>query len=394
MGRKEDRPPDTSGPRGTGATVDAHADGVATVDESNAESGSQMALPLSKGIHAMRAVEATEVNEPNQGSAAPEDEAIREAEAMNDVAEERLGQRLRAARERHGWSVADVSARLKLPVRLISRLESDDYAGLTEGVFLQGYLASYSRLVGVPVEEAARIAAQHTHDAPLVATGTISRSRYLFDRYSVSATYLILTAIIVVPAVWLATHGGLEQNLARTTPLDPPANMAAAPTHDAAPAGTAEASADAIAAATPSDSAQSTQSLALPQVEQSPVIASMTPFPASPASSAAPTPAPAAADAAPAATGSGAHTVQLKLSEQSWVEITAADGRKLEYGMLASGSERSYRSDGPVSVRLGNAQGAQVRSDGALIDLAPFQRGNVAHVKLFGEAGASRPEQQ
>jgi cytoskeleton protein RodZ len=389
MGRKEDRQPDSSGPRGTGATVDAHADGVAAVDESNAESGSQMTLPLSKGIHAMRAVEATEVNEPNQGSAAPEDEAIREAEAMNDIAEERLGQRLRAAREQHGWSAADVSARLKLPVRLISRLESDDYAGLTEGVFLQGYLASYSRLVGVPVEEATRIAAQHTHDAPLVATGTISRSRYLFDRYSVSATYLILTAIIVVPAVWLATHGGLEQNLARTTPLDPPANIAAAPAHDAAPAGTAETSADAVAAATPSESQQSTQSLPLPQVEQSPVIASMTPFPASPA---APTPAPA--ESAQAAVGSGAHTLQLKLSEQSWVEITAADGRKLEYGMLAGGSERSYRSDGPVSVRLGNAQGAQVRSDGSLIDLAPFQRGNVAHVKLFGETGASRPEQQ
>lgn len=389
MGRKEDRQPDSSGPRGTGATVDAHADGVAAVDESNAESGSQMTLPLSKGIHAMRAVEATEVNEPNQGSAAPEDEAIREAEAMNDIAEERLGQRLRAAREHRGWSLADVSARLKLPVRLISRLESDDYAGLTEGVFLQGYLASYSRLVGVPVEEATRIAAQHTHDAPLVATGTISRSRYLFDRYSVSATYLILTAIIVVPAVWLATHGGLEQNLARTTPLDPPANIAAAPAHDAAPAGTAETSADAVAAATPSESQQSTQSLPLPQVEQSPVIASMTPFPASPA---APTPAPA--ESAPAAVGSGAHTLQLKLSEQSWVEITAADGRKLEYGMLAGGSERSYRSDGPVSVRLGNAQGAQVRSDGSLIDLAPFQRGNVAHVKLFGDTGASRPEQQ
>lgn len=392
MGRKEDRQPDSSGPRGTGATVDAHADGVTAVDESNAESGSQMALPLSKGIHAMRAVEATEVNEPNQGSATHEDEAIREAEAMNDAVEERLGQRLRAARERHGWSAADVSARLKLPLKLISRLESDDYAGLTEGVFLQGYLASYSRLVGVPVEEAARIAAQHTHDAPLVATGTISRSRYLFDRYSVSATYLILTAIIVVPAVWLATHGGLEQNLARTTPLDPPANMAAAPAHDAVPSGTTEAPADAIAAATPSTEAQqATQSLALPQVEQSPVIASMTPFPTAPAAQ---TPAPAAAEAAAAAVGSGAHTVQLKLSEQSWVEITAADGRKLEYGMLAGGSERSYRSDGPVSVRLGNAQGAQVRSDGTLIDLAPFQRGNVAHVKLFGEAGASRPEQQ
>jgi len=86
--------------------------------------------------------------------------------------------------------------------------------------------------------------------------------------------------------------------------------------------------------------------------------------------------------------------LQLKLSQQSWVEILAADGRKLEYGILAGGSERSYRSDGPVTVRLGNAQGAEMRSDGSVVDLAPFQRGNVAHVKLFGSngGGASRVE--
>jgi len=338
----------------------------------------------------MRAVEATEVNDPNQGSAAYE------GEAMHEGGGDRLGQRLRAARERHGWSLADVSAKLKLPARLIARLEDDDYEGLTQGVFLQGYLGSYARLVGIPVEDAARVAAQHVHAAPLVATGTISRSRYLFDRYSVSATYLILTAIIVVPAVWLATHGGLEQNLARTTPLDPPANLAAAPAHDAAApaAGTEPPAALASAPAAPVDGqATQSQSLALPQrAEQSPVIASMTPFPAAPAPAPATPPQDAAAEP-PAAVGSGAHTVELKLKEQSWVEVTAADGRKLEYGMLAAGSERSYRSDGPVSVRIGNAQGAQVRSDGAPVDLAPFQRGNVAHLKLFGDGGESRSEQ-
>src|SRR4029077_16302842 len=72
------------------------------------------------------------------------------------------------------------------------------------------------------------------------ATGKVSRSRYLFDRYSVSATYLILTALIVVPAVWLATHGGLEQNLAHTTPLDnPTSTIAQLPADTQAPAGDA-----------------------------------------------------------------------------------------------------------------------------------------------------------
>ncbi len=320
-------------------------------------------------------------------------------ETVRGERHESLGGRLCAAREARGWSRADVAARLKLPLSLIGRLESDDYEGLTEGVFLRGYLGSYARLVGVPVEQAASVAEANSRLAPLVATGTVSRSRYLFDRYSVSATYLILTAIIVVPAVWLATHGGLEQNLARTTPLDPPSPAALSlPGQELAASG---APASGIAATDPLGVASAppaaetvpppvaTPSPALS--EQAPVIASMTPFTAS-----APAAAPGAAAAEPARpagdVGTGAHSVTLKLSQPSWVEILGDNGQRLEYATLAAGTERSYRSDGSMSVRLGNAQGAELRSDGKVVELAPFQRGNVAHLKLSSGGNASRVE--
>lgn len=348
-----------------------------------------MTLPLSGEIHVMRAAEANEMNEL---SSEMRDEGAVAAHEGVDQMNVSLGQRLRDAREARGLSRADVAARLKLPLSLIGKLEGDDYQGLTEGVFLRGYLGSYAKLVGVPIEHATDVAAAHARPAPLVATGTVSRSRYLFDRYSVSATYLILTAIIVVPAVWLATHGGLEQNLARTTPLDPPATVSTAlpdpatqsetanvdPT-DAGTAGAAATTTEAVAAQTPPPA----------PVEQAPVIASMTPFTTASSTPAAEAPKPAEAAAA---VGSGEHTLQLKLSQTSWVEILGANGQRLEYATLTAGSERSYRSDGPISVRLGNAQGAEVRSDGKPVDLAPFQRGNVAHLKVF-DGGGSRVEQ-
>ncbi len=349
-----------------------------------------MTLPLSRDIDVTRAAEAYEMNEFNPETVRDEGAVAMIGGGEGDAS---LGQRLRAGREAHGWSRSDVAARLKLPLSLVGKLESDDYEGLTQGVFLRGYLGSYARLVEVPIEEVTTVAAAHSQPAPLVATGTISRSRYLFDRYSVSATYLILTAIIVVPAVWLATHGGLEQNLARTTPLDPPANVSV-PLQSGSPDAAATNPADAA----PTDGAvastagqTTTEPVAVPPpapVEQAPVIASMTPFTTAPSQPAAEPPKPAE-DAA----GTGAHTLQLKLSQASWVEILGANGQRLEYGTLTAGSERSYRSDGPLSVRLGNVQGAEVRSDGKLVDLAPFQRGNVAHVKLF-DGNASRVEQQ
>jgi cytoskeleton protein RodZ len=372
-------------PRSPGATVagvtparDGHAAGAQEAGRQNDVGGGREALPLPGGPEPMRAAEASE--DERQAERFPADIPATPME-LHERVEASFGRELAAAREARGWTQADVGQRLRLPARLIARLEADDYEGLTEGVFLRGYLASYARLVGLAPERADRVAQAHSSAPPLVATGTISRSRYLFERYSVSATYLVLTAIIVVPAVWLATHGGLQQNLARTTPLDPP--PAAATLRDAAPAPGDATARDTAAPAEPSAGVNA----------DAPVIASMAPFPSVVAEAPPAPPAPAPEPATAPAAGTGSHLLSLSLEQQSWVEVVAADGRKLEYGMLAAGSVHRYRSDGPLSVRIGNAQGADVRTDGAPVDLAPFQRGNVAHLRVFGDSGASRIDQ-
>lgn len=362
-----------SGEREPGASIE-HDDG-------------QLALPLSSGRATMRAEELE-----NDGRTPPEADLPQPGEEMNLAIPEShgptFGQRLRTAREAKGLTHSDVAQRLRLPLRLIGQLEQDNYAGMEQGVYLRGYLSSYARLVGVPTVAAETIASQHTHAAPLVATGKVSRSRYLFDRYSVSATYLILTGLIVVPAVWLATHGGLEQNLARTTPLDSPATIQipaqtpidSAATDTAATDTARDATSD--VAAPPADIASVAASDA-PKQEQ-PVVASMTPFASQPAT-------PVPQDAPASHVGSGAHSMTLKLSQASWVEILAADGSKLEYGILPAGSERTYSNDKPISVRLGNAEGAEVKVDGKTVDLAPFRHANVARLRVFGENGAEAP---
>ena len=355
------------------------------IDERGGAAGSQMKLLLREESDVMTVHESDSANFDSL-------DTVSEAATQSRDDEASLGARLRAAREAHGWGVGDVVAELRIPARIIERLEGDDYAGITDAVFLRGYLKSYARLVGVPVDEASKVVDAHAHVAPLVATGTISRSRYLFDRYSASATYLTLTAIIVVPAVWLATHGGLQQNLARVTPLDPPPAQVADVAQAPGPAIT-----DTVANNVDVSAATTTTQIATPPVEQAPIVASMTPFQVAHPPEPAPVPAAPAGDGGDkaAADAQGAHVLALKIAEPSWVEVIAADGRKLEYGTLAAGSEHEYHSDGSVSVRVGNAQGAELRADGAVVDLTPFQRGNVAHLKLFGENGASaeRPQQ-
>ena len=80
----------------------------------------------------------------------------------------------------------------------------------------------------------------------------------------------------------------------------------------------------------------------------------------------------------------GRHRVSLKLKQASWVEVVDASGAKIEYGLLAAGVERNYTSNTALTIRIGNAEGAEVVADGTRVDLAPFQRANVARLRLFG----------
>jgi cytoskeleton protein RodZ len=95
--------------------------------------------------------------------------------------------------------------------------------------------------------------------------------------------------------------------------------------------------------------------------------------------------------AAPDQVGSGQHSLQLSLSNSSWVEVTDKNGQRLEYGLLPAGSSKTYRSDQPLEVRIGNANGAQVNLDGQSMPLDDYRRANVAHFRVAIQDGRATP---
>ncbi|GMV30366.1 MAG: hypothetical protein AMXMBFR59_24910 [Rhodanobacteraceae bacterium] len=292
--------------------------------------------------------------------------------------ESTLGQRLREERERRGWTLDEVSTRLRLPQRVVATLESDEFTRIEHDVYLRGYLASYSRLLGIPLQAVdTSIRERNVPPPALVATGRISHSRYLFQRYSVPTVYVILTGLIVAPAVWLATHGGLDQNLARVSSLEQPLPLEASPV--AAPTAPLPTQASDATVAVKSTPAQGMATQAASAAEL-PLMASMVPALKQAVAPAEPVAPPVA----------GRHEITLRLKQASWVELIAADGRRVEFGLLAAGSQRTYTVDQPVSVRLGNSANAELLVDGKSIDLAPFRRAAVAHLKLV-DGSATAP---
>jgi cytoskeleton protein RodZ len=293
--------------------------------------------------------------------------------------ESSLGQRLRAERERRGWNLDEVSTRLRLPQRVVGTLESDDFARIEHDVYLRGYLASYARLLGLPLQAVdSKVRERNVAPPVLVATGRISHSRYLFQRYSVPTVYVILTGLIVAPAVWLATHGGLDQNLARVSSLEQSLPLETPPVTTPVSIASTNA-APATVAAAPASTPIATE--ASTSVAEQPLMASMVPalkHEAAPATE-------PVASVVP-----GRYEIALRLKQASWVELVAADGRRVEFGLLAAGSSKTYMVDQPVSVRLGNSINAELLVNGRNVDLAPYRRAAVAHLKLV-DGSATAP---
>ncbi|MDR3386004.1 MAG: DUF4115 domain-containing protein [Rudaea sp.] len=295
-----------------------------------------------------------------------------QAPACVEVAES-LGTRLRAARESRGMSCAEAAQQLKLPLATIQALESDCYDRIGEGIYLRGYLTKYLRLLDLPQLLAERVLGRQESLPPLTTSGTVSRPRYLFQRYSVSALYLILTGVIIVPAVLLATRGGFEPSLTQITPLDTPEATTPAPAVNSSVTGE-------NGLATPASSAVAPP--AAKAVDETPLVASLTPFPAAKHDSGDGIDADKLAATATVPSSPGRHSLRLTLTKPSWVEIVAGDGEKLDYGLLPAGTVRSYSSDKSIDVRLGNTEGATVEVDGKAQDLTQFRHANVAHFKL------------
>ena len=124
------------------------------------------------------------------------------------------------------------------------------------------------------------------------------------------------------------------------------------------------------------------RSPAMPAQQHS-LMASMAPFPGLDDNTAAVP----AVPAAPETSGKGDHIVGLSLSASSWVEVIGKDGARMEYGLLPAGSSKTYRSDQPLDVRIGNANGAQLSIDGKPVSLGNFQHANVARIHILIKDG-------
>lgn len=261
------------------------------------------------------------------------------------------GTRLRQAREAAGLTLDDVGQRLRMPIQVVKSLEEEQWQKLGAPVFVRGQLRSYARLLGVDVSQLLEQAQVGPVVPPTLVSHTHTpRARRIAENLGRRVLYVGITAVLAVP-VWFATRGHFDGS-------SPSPNTA---------------SLDVIPAAVPVVPAGAGTETATPAEPAAPVVKpAATPYVASLA------PVPRAAPAAVA-------NLDMQFSGDSWVDISGPDGGSVEKALIKAGESRSFTPGQVARVTLGNASAVQVQQNGAIVDLTPYQRANVARFQVSSE---------
>ena len=115
-----------------------------------------------------------------------------------------IGTQLSAARKMRKLTIEKVAHELHLDVAIVRALESDEREKLPSPIFVQGYLKSYGRLVGLPVEDLIR---EYTRQAGEPPPLTVFRTNTRLPAVKLRTFRLIRNVIILLLAsimLWLA----------------------------------------------------------------------------------------------------------------------------------------------------------------------------------------------
>ncbi len=254
-----------------------------------------------------------------------------------------LGEKLRQAREKRGFSIGEVAERLKLPARQIEGLESGNYEGLPELVFVRGFLRTYGRFLEIDDNEIAtyldRIMPQNRTNTYAVERQNAQSLNYQQTEVKKSFPKWIL-GVLAVAAIaggvyaWQSKSNAENEKQAESNIA---LNEVAAPSLEAS---------NVSVVAMASEPEQTVQASAASTITAEPLMASA--------------PIAAASDSVSVA----ANELVVKVRYRSNLVIKDKDGQFVVNRIVPAGSEHRFQGGAPYDVWIGYALGATANYGG------------------------------
>jgi cytoskeleton protein RodZ len=215
----------------------------------------------------------------------------------------------------------------------------------------------------------------------------VRKPRIKFDRILKFSTYLIVTTLIIPPLVLIYIQGGL-----RFMDSEPTAGSQA---QVSVSTGSEERVSDRVARAlalgvegrVDDDPVGTEQS---GDAAESKIVATALPVGAirplrDPAAEVAEMPADASTEEASA----GSELV-IEVLEDSWLEVYAGDGERLEYDLLRQGDRRQFSASPPYRLLLGRASAVSLELNGVPVEFDGQDRADIANFELTAEGEVLR----
>lgn len=141
---------------------------------------------------------------------------------------ESLGHYLRNERELRQLSLEEIAQTTRIPLRMLQHIESDQLDSLPGEVFTRGFLKSYARSVGLPVEEVLarygdRQKLPDSAPAPITAITPPEKGR----RFGIAIALVILLILftLALSIVLRPRQRDTPIELSRTTQVQPVARV-------------------------------------------------------------------------------------------------------------------------------------------------------------------------
>lgn len=297
-------------------------------------------------------------------------ESVQEA---SEAASESAGRVLAVARERLDMSVAEVARALRLGVKQIEAIESEDYARLPGRTFVRGFLRNYARLVQLDPDRVIALAgfngavdtsSRHI-EAPSQRIKFSDQTGRHWVRWLLAACIAVAVASWAV-LDWLGPEGGKMPGTPRVASSAPAA---------AVPSGEAASTGEAAPANLPRPSAEPGRAPA----EPAPAAVPATPAVETPPPTPKPAVAPQPDGGAPAAAGT---SLVFGFSGPSWVEVRDKSGKRIFSRLNEAGTQQTVSGEPPFSLVIGGAPKVTLSYKGAPVDLAAHTKADVARLKL------------
>ncbi|WP_215395881.1 RodZ domain-containing protein [Rheinheimera oceanensis] len=277
------------------------------------------------------------------------------------VAEISVGQLLRQAREQRKLTIQQVALQLNLKAEQVERLEQDQPDGKTLETFARGYVRAYGRLLKLPETELMAALSRQTGSV----ASTTKPMRTFSNRTAHQATenrFMWLTYAIIVLLLallfvwWWQSARENTADISSITYASQPTEARAQPVSPQLTTDTPASDEQAAGIGNAADNAISEQQLN--EMLQQLV--------------------PPSAELVPAAEVPQLDTLEMRFSENCWIDVVDADGNRVAYGTKQAGYIMQLTGTAPFVITLGNPSVVKINFNQQAFDMSAFPGGRVA----------------